>query len=72
MRELTALLLGFSIAVAAWRHIAIAMDHFYLQGVCTGMVSNPYDDESSIDNGPAEHEWHHLQASHMALVGNTT
>ncbi len=72
MLKLTELLLGFAITIQSWRHIAIAMNRFFLQGISAGILKNPYDKERSVDNGPAEHYWHYLQTLHSARLGNST
>ncbi len=52
---------AFSVAIAiqAWRHLAIAIDRFYLQGISARAFGNPYDESAGIDNGAAEYNWHH-------------
>jgi hypothetical protein len=35
--------------------MVIAMDHFFLQAIDASISENLYDEEHSIDDGPAEH-----------------
>ncbi len=71
MRQETTYGLGVGIAIQIWRHLAIAIDRYYLQGVGATAFGNPHNEEQGIDQGPAEHDFHHLQASHTPRVGNT-
>jgi hypothetical protein len=71
MRQETVYALGVGIAIQVWRHLAIAIDRHYLQGVGATAFGNPHNEAQGIDHGPAEHDFHHLQASHTPRVGNT-
>jgi hypothetical protein len=72
MHEQTELLLGLMIAIQSWCHMAIARDRFFLQDVGTSISEKLYIDVSSVNNGPAEHYWYHLQVSYTVRTGNST
>jgi hypothetical protein len=59
------------IAIQVWRHLAIAIDSFYLQGIGARAFGNPYDKTAGIDDGADEYNWHHWQAGHTLRIGNT-
>ncbi len=51
--------LGVVIPIQAWRHLAIAIDNFYLQGIGTRAFVNSYGKAADIDNGANKYNWHH-------------
>jgi hypothetical protein len=59
LRRKTMYALGVAIAIQAWRHLAIAIDRFYLQGIGARAFGNPFDEAAGIDDSADEYNWHH-------------
>ncbi len=59
LRRETMYALGMAIAIQTWRHLAFAIDRFYLQGIGTRTFGSPYDEAAGIDDGADEYNWHH-------------